>query len=69
MTKKEVIEKQREFWASLARRNGWYAKPFHVQVWFNEDGSLRDSVSFAGLTEDIIITVRDDGEEVVEGQA
>ena len=49
------IEKCREFWADIAKVNGWYIEPFHVQVWVDENGNVTDSVSHIGLTEDIVI--------------
>ena len=55
MNTNEIIESSREFWAKVAKENGWYKEPFYVQVWLNKDGSLNDSVSFANLTQDIII--------------
>lgn len=49
------IEKQRKFWAEIAKANGWYSEPFFVQIWIDEDGNVTDSVSHIGLTEDIVI--------------
>jgi len=51
------IEKHRAFWAKIAKANGWYFEPFHVQVWVDEVGNVTDSVSHIGLTEDIVIEV------------
>ena len=48
------IESKREFWAGIAKENGWYSEPFHVQVWVNGEGEIVDSVSFRGLERDII---------------
>jgi len=49
------IEKHRAFWAKIAKANGWYIDPFHIQVWADKDGNVTDSVSHIGLTEDIVI--------------
>ena len=50
------IEKQRKIWAKVAKNNGWYKKPFFVQVWINkETKEIIDSVSFIGLKKDLII--------------
>jgi hypothetical protein len=51
----ETVEERREFWAEVAKKNGWYSEPFFVQVWQNEAGEVWDSVSHQGLTEDIIL--------------
>lgn len=51
------IEEKRQFWAEVAKNNGWYAEPFHVQVWLNEEGEVVDSISFRGLERDIIENV------------
>ena len=50
-----VIEKHRAFWAKIAKDNGWYVEPFHVQVWIGRDGNVTDSVSHIDLTKDIVI--------------
>jgi len=50
-------EKHRVFWARIAKANGWYTEPFHIQVWVDENGNITDSVSHIGLTEDIVIEV------------
>jgi hypothetical protein len=50
------IESARDRWAQIARENGWYTEPFYVQVWADTaTGEILDSVSFTGLTEDIIV--------------
>ena len=51
----KTIEEHRAFWAEIAKENGWYVSPFFIQVWKNKDGSIRDSVSFRGIKNDIII--------------
>ena len=55
----ELIEEQRLFWAEVARKNDWYQEPFYVQVWLDDEGSLDDSISFQGLTEDVVLVVSD----------
>lgn len=50
-----TIEGNREHWAKIAKANGWYKEPFYVQVWINEEGKILDSVSFGGMTKDIIV--------------
>jgi hypothetical protein len=49
------IEKHRAFWTKIAKANGWYVEPFHVQVWIDKDGNVTDSVSHIDLTKDIVI--------------
>ena len=52
----EQVEKAREFWAKVAKDNGWYQEPFYVQVWVNPTtGVVMDSVSSRGMTEDVIV--------------
>jgi len=51
----EIINEHREFWAKIAKKNGWYAKPFFVQVWIDESGNVTDSVSFIGLDRNIVV--------------
>ena len=51
----ESIESHKAFWTALAKQNGWYAEPFGVQFWMDDEGQVVDSVSWRGLTEDIII--------------
>ena len=51
----EIIETQREFWMRIAKDNGWYQSPFYVQVWMRRDGSVIDSVSYKGMTHDIVL--------------
>ena len=55
----EDIEKHRQIWANVAKKNGWYKQPFFVQVWATTKGDITDSVSFKGLEHD---TVLQDGE-------
>lgn len=51
----KTIETQRQFWAEIAKANGWYKEPFYVQVWVNEEGEIIDSVSSRNMTEDYIV--------------
>jgi len=53
MTK--ILEQERTHWAKVAKKYGWYTEPFYIQVWMYKDGTLDDSVSFKGMTQDIII--------------
>lgn len=55
----QIIENQRKFWANVAKKNNWYAEPFYIQVWLNRDGTISDSVSFTGITEDIFCDTND----------
>ena len=55
MTREQKVEATRTIWANFARRNGWYYEPFFVQVWFDSDGEVVDSVSHRGMTKDIIV--------------
>ena len=50
-----TIEQCRQFWAKIAKENGWYKQPFFVQVWVDEDGNITDSVSHRGLDRDYIL--------------
>lgn len=52
---KKTIEKARRFWTGVAKANGWYTRPFFVQVWLQKDGQAFNSVSFKGMTGDIIL--------------
>jgi hypothetical protein len=54
------IEKQRAFWAGIAKEHGWYQEPFYVQVWLAPDGSVYDSVSSRILESDIIIQLTEE---------
>jgi hypothetical protein len=49
------IEKHRALWADVAKKNDWYAEPFFVQLFIDpETGEVYDSVSFGGMTKDIL---------------
>lgn len=47
------IERERRTWEKVGLENGWSEKETFVQVWINPDGSIVDSVSFKGMTQDI----------------
>lgn len=49
------LEECREFWARVARENGWYKEPFFVQVWVDNSGDITDSVSHRDLDRDYIL--------------
>lgn len=49
------VEECREYWTTVAKKNGWYREDLPVQVWFNEKGHVIDSVSFMELQQDILI--------------
>lgn len=49
------LEECREFWARVARENGWYKEPFFVQVWVDDSDDITDSVSHRGLDRDYIL--------------
>jgi len=49
------LEECREFWANVARKNGWYKEPFFVQVWVDSNGNVTDSVSHQGLDRDYVL--------------
>lgn len=50
------IEEKREKWAQVAKENGWYSEPFHIQVWIDPNtGEITDSVASRKLTQDIIV--------------
>lgn len=55
MARPTTVEEAREYWAKVAKENGWYSEPFYVQVWFEPDGTLHDAVSSRILKQDIII--------------
>lgn len=55
-----TIEQCRQFWADIAKKNGWYKQPFFVQVWLDADGKITDSVSHQGLTRDYVLNEEDE---------
>jgi len=55
-----TIEQCRQFWAKIAKENGWYKEPFFVQVWLDSDGNVTDSVSHQGLTRDYVLNEEDE---------
>lgn len=50
------INTHREYWAEIARSNGWYTDPFFIHVWVDCNGEVVDSVSYRGLDRDIVDT-------------
>jgi hypothetical protein len=48
------INSHREYWAEIARSNGWYFEPFYIHVWVDDKGEIVDSVSYRGLDRDIV---------------
>jgi len=57
---KKDIETQRNFWANIAKKHGWYKEPFYVQIWFNQLGKVEDSISFQNMTQDIFVSYETD---------
>lgn len=52
----KTIEEHRQFWANVAKENGWYTEPFYVQVWIDPDtDEIYDSVSTRDLPYDIVV--------------
>lgn len=49
------VDEHREYWEEIAKKNGWYTEPFYVMVWVDENDDIVDSVSYIGMTEDVII--------------
>jgi hypothetical protein len=50
------VEDKREFWANIAKANGWYKEPFYVAVWIDpETNKVWNSVSQTNLTKDVVI--------------
>lgn len=48
------IETHREFWAQVAIEHDWYVVPFFIHIWIDENQEIVDSVSYKGLTRDVI---------------
>jgi len=48
------IDTHREFWAQVAKENDWYVEPFYVHVWTDENDEIVDSVSYRGMSRDVI---------------
>ena len=55
-----TIEQCRQFWAKVAKENGWYKEPFFVQVWVDDNGNITDSVSHRGLNQDYVLNEEDE---------
>jgi hypothetical protein len=51
----EQLERARDFWADTAKRRGWYAEPFYVQVWVDAKGNVTDSVAVRGQPQDWVV--------------
>jgi hypothetical protein len=51
---KSDIETHREFWAQVAIEHDWYVTPFFIHVWIDENQEIVDSVSYKGLSRDVI---------------
>ena len=58
--RKDELETHRATWAKVAKENGWYTEPFFIQVWVSKNGTIVDSVSYKGMTKDIICDNRKD---------
>ena len=52
---KTSIKEARSIWEGVAKKHGWYKKPFYIQAWLHKDGALADCVSFQGISQDIIL--------------
>ena len=50
-----VVDEHREYWAEVAKKNGWYKEPFYIRVWVDRDGFVVDSDVYEGMTEDVVI--------------
>ena len=55
MDYRPMLEEARGFWSDVARKYGWYAEPFHVQIWTDARGTYQDSVSYVGMPKDLVI--------------
>ena len=53
------VEACREFWANIAREHNWYKEPFYVQVWYDADGKITDSVSHRDFDQDYLVEDED----------
>lgn len=57
----DAIEKCRSFWETVAAKNGWLkeweANGKRIEVWYNEDGEVVDSIYLnrEKLTDDVIM--------------
>ena len=54
-SRKMTLEQHREFWAKIAKENGWYKEPFYIQVWTASDGKIVDSVAAKTMTQDVFV--------------
>jgi hypothetical protein len=55
MLRRSELEFHRNLWRGVARKHGWAKKRMSVQVWPNDDGTIRDSVSFRPLKKDVVL--------------
>lgn len=59
------VRRQKSLWQEVANKNNWENKNnIFVQVWFNQDSSVNDSVSHLGLKENIYILCDDEENEI-----
>jgi len=56
----KTIEEHREFWANVAKDNGWYFEPFYVVVYLDDDGKIVDSLSHKGLDRDYFAEISEE---------
>lgn len=60
---KKEIEIRRNRWSKIAKKNGWYKDNFYIQIWIDTNtNEIIDSVSFIGLSKDIICDYETDEE-------
>lgn len=64
----QKVEDKRSLWEKIAKENGWYQNPFYVQVWFDDNGNITDSVSHGDLKGDIIAIRKTTGNCLVCGR-
>lgn len=46
------FRQHKNYWTDIARKNGWYAEPFHIHVWIDPDGNVVDSVATRHMESD-----------------
>jgi len=58
IVKRSDIELHRNSWKKVAEQHNWYKEPFYIQIWFNSNGTINDSVSVRDvMTEDVLIPI------------
>jgi len=57
------LESARALWKKVATENDWDSDPFYVQVWVDDTGLVKDSVSFKGMDHDIFLPAEEDEKE------